>query len=45
MTSIRKASALIGKSPTTLHRWKTTNPHLYRAVMEYAERHERLSAK
>lgn len=45
MTSIRKAAALIGKSPGTLHRWKTTNPHLYRAVIEYAKRQERLSAK
>jgi len=37
MSSIREAAELIGKSPTTLHRWKTTNPHLYRAVMQYAE--------
>ena len=34
--SIRTAAALIGKAPSTLQRWKTTNPDLYRAVMEYA---------
>jgi|AntDeeMinimDraft_6_1070357.scaffolds.fasta_scaffold02941_5 hypothetical protein len=36
--SIRKAAKLMDKSPGTIHRWKTTNPHLYRAVMEYTGR-------
>ena len=35
---LRQAAKLVGKDPATLHRWKTTNPHLYRAVMEYAAR-------
>ena len=34
--SIRTAAALVGKSPSTVARWKRTNPELYRAVMEYA---------
>ena len=34
--SIRAAAALVGKSPSTVARWKRTNPELYRAVMEYA---------
>ncbi len=38
--SIREAAKVIGKDPGTLHRWKTTNPHLYRAVMEYVERYQ-----
>jgi hypothetical protein len=38
MTPIRKAAAIIGKSPSTMHRWKTTNPELYRAVMEYVNK-------
>jgi hypothetical protein len=40
MASIRTAAKIIGKSPGTLHRWKTTNPHLYRAVMEYVARYK-----
>lgn len=38
MPSIRQAAALIGKSPSTVARWKTTNPELFAAVMEYAAR-------
>ncbi len=38
--SIRQAAKLIGKSPSTVARWKTTNPHLFRAVMEYAIRQD-----
>lgn len=34
--SIRTAAALIGKAPSTLQRWKRTNPELYRAAMDYA---------
>ena len=40
MATIRQAAKLVGKDPATLHRWKTTNPHLYRAVMEYANKKE-----
>lgn len=37
--SIRKIAALIDKSPSTVMRWQTTNPNLYRAVAEYAAKH------
>lgn len=37
--SIRKIAALIGKSPSTVMRWQTTNPELYKAVAEYAAKH------
>ena len=37
--SIRKIAALIDKSPSTVMRWQTTNPNLYKAVAEYAAKH------
>lgn len=37
--SIRKIAAIIGKSPSTVMRWQTTNPELYKAVAEYADKH------
>lgn len=36
--SLRRIAAIIGKSPSTVQRWQTTNPALYQAVAEYAQR-------
>ncbi len=38
MASVRVIARLIGKNPATVQRWKATNPELYRAVNEYADR-------
>jgi transposase len=38
--SVRKAAKLIGKDPSTVQRWKATNPELYAAVMEYAAKRQ-----
>ena len=39
MPSLKKTAELLGKSPSTLHRWRRTHPHLYRAAVEYAQRY------
>ena len=36
--SIRRMAGAVGKSPGTIHRWKTTNPALFQAVAEYVAR-------
>jgi len=36
--SIRRIAAVVGKSPSTVQRWQTTNPELFRAVSEYVAR-------
>jgi len=36
--SLRRIASIIGKSPSTVQRWQTTNPALYQAVAEYAQR-------
>lgn len=38
MATIKSAAKLVGKAEMTLHRWRRTNPELFQAVMEYAER-------
>lgn len=40
ITNIREAAKLVGKGEATLHRWRKTNPHLFKAVIEYAAKHK-----